>query len=186
MKKLTQAFMETQWRLLVAMFLAQLLFLSACATAQPRVDHAFGFDTRLESPGVEVLDYQYGTSNQTGTRAPDWVVKEGRVSGGTNINGPMLRGEYLRVKWREKQSGEVREETVDLRNRLPGNITDHRIHFVIRGTNLYVYAISPEKVPGLCPADTRDAARTGTPEDRIFRMYCDLKIIQIYPDQSKP
>ena len=178
--------METQWRLLVAMFLAQLLFLSACATAQPRVDHAFGFDARIESPGFEVLDYQYGNSSMHGVRPDDYQLKQGRVSQFTNINGSMPRGEFLRVKWRNKQNGEVYEKTADLRIRLPANIRDHRIHFVIRDTNLYVYAISPEKVPGLCPADTREASKTLAPEDNIFLMYCDLKIIQVHPDQSKP
>lgn len=186
MKNQPYTFRETRWGLLHMMLLTLLLSLAGCATAQQKIDHAFSFDAVHESPGIEVLDYQYGTSNQTGTRAPDWVVKEGRVSGGTGTRGPMPRGEFLRVKWREKQSGEVREEIADLRNRLPEKLTDHEIHFVIRGASLYVYSISPEKVPGLCPADTREAARTGSPEDRIFRMYCDLKIVQLYPDQSKP
>lgn len=100
----------------------------------------------------------------------------------------MLRGDFLYVKWRLKQTGEVYEDTVDLKSRLPADITDHRIHFVIRGPQLYVYLISPERLnPNPCPSQEalRKLAKTEAPGDRIFRMYCNLKITTLYPDQTK-
>lgn len=59
----------------------------------------------------------------------------------------MPRGDTLYVKWRIKASGAVHEDTVDLRKRMPSDITDHRIHFVVKGPQLYVYLISPQPNP---------------------------------------
>jgi len=81
----------------------------------------------------------------------------------------MLRGDFLYVKWRNKGTGQVYEDNVDLRQRLPANIVDHRIHFIIKGSKLYVYLISMKE------RRTSDVTPTG-PE-----MYDHLKNIRIYP-----
>jgi hypothetical protein len=143
-----------------------LVVLTACATGSKLTDHSFGFDMR-ESPDAMVLDYRYGESVMT--RAPTYALKEGTVPQVRSINGPIPRGDTLYVKWRIKSTGAVYEDTVDLRNRLPADITHHRIHFVIRGPQLYVYLISPEKRPVNWP--------TGP-----LRMYSDLKVVTIYPN----
>lgn len=85
----------------------------------------------------------------------------------------MLRGEFLYVKWRLKSTGQVYEDNVDLRQRLPDDIKDHRVHFIIHGAQLYIYLITPER-------RTKDEPAIG-PE-----MYRYRKTILIYPDQSKP
>ncbi len=142
------------------------------ATGETMVDHSFSFNTIKDSPDAEVLDYQYGSSRQFGTHANKEKVQLGQVFLQWNTTGVMPRGEFLYVKWRMKQSGEVYEDTVDLRARLPADMTDHRIHFVIKGSQLYVYVISPEKLPGSSPPGP-------------LRTYRDLKQLQIYPDPSK-
>lgn len=81
----------------------------------------------------------------------------------------MLVGDSLYVKWRIKATGEVLQETVDLRHRLPRDIEDHRIYFVVRERKLFVYLISPERLPPGSPPN----------ELRIFR---ERKVKVIYPD----
>jgi len=146
--------------------------LSACA-AQHIEFHSFGFDIRRSTPAVEVLNYRYGTSNSPGTRAPAWLVAEGKTFGVDGIGGSIPVGETLYVKWRIKDTWEVFEETVDLKSRLPSNIEDHKIYFDIKGSQLYVYLVSMN-VPR--PADS---PLTGP---RIFR---HLVIRTLYPDTLK-
>jgi hypothetical protein len=126
----------------------------------------------------------------------------------------MLLGDDLYVKWRIKSTGEIYEDTVDLRNRLPEDMHRQRIRFVVWGPQLYVYLISPKRKDG-CPDDYSDGAlacirqataRNGgaavgcaqknqqcritdpacpSAQDRILAMYCHLKFVQIYPSQSE-
>ena len=84
----------------------------------------------------------------------------------------MLVGDFLYVKWRIKDTGLVYEETVDLRQRLPRNIKDHTVYFDIKGAQLYVYLISPERRPPDMPPNGP-------------HMYDYRKIFTIYPDQPK-
>ena len=138
------------------------------------VRHHFSFDTITDSPDAGVLDYQYGSSGQFGTHANKGKVQSGGVFAAWNTAGVMPRGEFLYVKWRLRQSGEIHEDKVDLQSRLPADITNHRIHFMVKGPQLYIYLISPE-------TEKRPAASPLGP----LRMYGDLKQIQIYPDQAK-
>lgn len=158
------------WLYRLFVILAACMALAACATEPALVDHAFSFDATADSIGVEVLNYRYGNSKQPGAHPPEWALKDGMVRQGTNINGPMLRGDFLYVKWRIKRTGKEYEDTVDLRSRLPADIYDHRIHFVIKGPQLYVYLISPERNPPGWP--------TYDPPG-----YTHKKTYQIYPNQ---
>lgn len=179
---------------------------SACATNPKLTTHAFSFDALRDSPDAEILDYQYGDSNILAARASQHSLENGTVRQTANINGPFLRGDLLYVKWRIKTSGKMYEDTVDLRSRLPADVTNHRIYFVIKGEQLYVYLILPERkdgcppditVPGAiecirarvsmnsCPPDMQMARRTVAPANRVFVQYCSQKITTIYPDQPK-
>ena len=148
--------------------LVLLFTLSACSTTPQVVDHAFSFDATADSPDVEVLDYRYGDSQVPTARNPPQMLALGKSFQGTNIMGPMRRGDSLYVKWRIRSTGEVHEDTVDLRPRLPNDMTHHRIYFIIRGPQLYVYLISPERRP-------KDAAPIGP------AIYSYLKTLAIYP-----
>lgn len=113
-------------------------------------NHQFSFDTRQDSPDVEVLDYQYSNSRHAGVRPERERVAMGQTFWGEGISGSILRGDFLYVKWRVKKHGTLLpeylgtyEDRVDLRSRLPADITGLRIHFVIRGPQLYVYLIWP-------------------------------------------
>jgi len=150
--------------------LAAVCALAACAADTRIVNHSFGFDVRRDGQDAIVLDYRYGESKLP-VRAPEEAVKKGEVFYFSGVTGPMLRGDYLYVKWRNKNTDQVYEDTVDLRSRLPDDITDHRVYFMIRGAQLYVYLIPPEskrRLPG--------APSVGP------RMYSDLDTKKIYPD----
>ncbi len=151
-----------------------LVYLVACATNQNVVDHSFGFDMRKDAQDATVLDYQYGDSKLP-VRAPEWAVKEGKTFTFENIHGPMTKGSFLYVKWRSTATGHIYDSRVDLRDRLPADITGHTIYFMIQGTQLYVYLISPENVKR-----TPDMLPNGP------RAYLNRKIVTIYPDQQKP
>ncbi len=152
---------------------ALLSALAAFAQAPQVVDHAFGFDLWFDAPDSEVLDYRYGDSNLP-VRAPQAAVAQGAPLMSANVRGPMLRGDSLYVKWRDKKTAEVHEDTVDLRQRLPVNIVDHKIHFVVNGAQLYIYLIS------LIEPREPEAAADGP------RMYRSFKTITLYPEPRKP
>ena len=127
-----------------ALVLALLLALAACAGGPRLVDHAFGFDAVADSPGVQVLDYRYGQSRAPGSRMPQWVREDGGVAGGTHTRGPMPVGDSLHVRWRIRATGEVLQDTVDLRGRLPGDMAGHEIYFVVDERQLQVYLVGPQ------------------------------------------
>ena len=152
------------------MFIMQ-LGLIAHARGGEMVSHSFSFDAINDSPDAEVLDYQYGGGGMFGTYADKAFVQRGKVFPSWGTAGVMPRGEFLYVKWRLKASGQVYEEKVDLTTRLPADIKDCGIHFVIKGAQLYVYLIPP---PGVWPAGAMKAPAAAY-----------LKQHQIYPDQAK-
>lgn len=163
MKILNGAFIST------LVFLA--LTLSGCVS-QTMVNHSFEFNARDESPDIEVLNYQYGNSKQPTARVSQWILDTREPVGRTSIGGEMLRGDFLYVKWQIKDTGEVLEDTVDLRDRLPRDIKNCTIHFMVKGNQLYVYLVSPKpnKNPFAKPP---------------LKMYSHLQVDEIYPSQPK-
>lgn len=145
---------------------------AACATPPGVVVHEFGFDLLRDSPDAELLDYRYGSSKSPGARPDPGQYRPGYMPQQNGISGAMLRGDDLYVKWRDKLSGQVFEKTIDLRSRLPADIYDHRIVFVIggpRNSEVFVYLVSPERRPP-------DMAPNGP------RIYSYRKVTTIYPD----
>lgn len=154
--------------------IAALGAVTGCATNSNVVNHAFGFDTRKDAQDAVVLEYRYGDSKLP-VRSPISAASEGRTFAFENVHGPMLKGDFLYVKWRSTTTGQVHEDTIDLRSRLPADLTDHTVYFMIHGAQLYVYLISPENV-----APVPDISANGP------RAYRNRKITMIYPDPRKP
>ena len=134
--------------------LGLLFALAACATGPRLVSHAFNFDGRNDNwaEQVDLLAYSYGDQYRmvrNSVDAPRSPVFAGlsALPPGTGVNGPMPVGEFLYVKWRLKATGEVFEQRVDLRERLPRDMTDHELTFVIDGRQLYVYVVTPQVQP---------------------------------------
>ena len=153
-------------------WLASVLVLAALAACAARVvDHAFAINAVEESPGIEILDYRYGESKLPTASNPEELRKQGRSPQAASIQGPMRRGDFLYVKWRMKTTDQVYEDTVDLRKRLPANMEDDTVYFIVKGPQLYVYLITPQR---------RDP---DTPPNGPA-VYASRKTITIYPDQA--
>lgn len=153
------SFLRWLWLLIV------LAALFGCASGPELVEHGLSFDFVDDSPEAELLDYRYGTSFYG---ASD-VKTMGRASQGRIVYGPIRRGDDLYVKWRLKSTGEVFEKTVDLRSRLPKDIEGCRIYFMVKGSLLYVYLITPQR-------RARDETPNG-PGKWSFR-----HVLTLYPD----
>ncbi len=163
------------WRMVYAHFLTlvAIMWVATACAMQPRVvDHSFEFNASWDSPDVEVLDYRYGDSKLPGAAPPNWALESGRIRQQTGVSGPMLVGDFLYVKWRIKATGEIHQETINLRQQLSRNIENHKIYFVIKGDQIFVYLISPEHI------------EPGSPLNNL-RKYRDRKYTIIYPDQPK-
>lgn len=155
------------------LLMAALLSFAAAAADPDKVDHAFGFDMRRDKQhDVEVLDYRYGESAAALRASPADAVA-GKTFVFEGVRGPMPRGESLYVKWRIKSTGQVFEDTVDLRRRLPADLAGSRIHFLIRGPQLLVYLITPLRRPA-------DEPPNGP------HTYRSRKTVTLYPDPPNP
>ncbi|MYM22990.1 hypothetical protein GTP46_10070 [Duganella sp. FT135W] len=161
---------------LVLLVLAGLL--GACTTTPAKVDHRFSFDF---NPRIEVLDYQYGSH---GDHAESWELATGHISQGTGINGRIFVPEYLYVKWKVLPNGPVHEDRVDLKSRLPADITNQHVYFFIEGAQLNVYLISPESANPPFHAtseEIRSWLTSGHADDYVHGKYGNKKITKIYP-----
>lgn len=148
-----------------------LCLLVACATGPKVVEHGFSFDALRDSPDVRVLDYRYGQSKHLASRGKQPGDPDDRVRQAAGIYGAMFRPDILFVRWQIKSTGVVYEDLVELERRLPADLAKHEVRFVIRGPQLCVYLITPVPRP------------PGSAEGPL-RMYRDLAVHTIYPDQS--
>lgn len=144
MNRLKQTFIR--WLMLAGLFFV----LTGCASGQggKLVNHSFNFDGWYDGwqPTVQLLEYSYGDKDASVRRK----APEGDYLGyQSNVTGPMQVGESLYVRWRLKATGEVVDQRVDLRERLPSDMTGHSLTFVIDGRQLYVFVVTPqEQKPG--------------------------------------
>jgi len=121
---------------------------SAHDIGQRQVFHSFNFhgwkDGWYSGPQsiVQLQEYSYGDQYR--------MVRD-KVKAGdeflpptTSVSGPMPIGEFLYVRWRLKDSGEMIENRVDLRDRLPWDMRNKEVTFVIDGKQLYVYLVTDQ------------------------------------------
>ena len=111
------------------------LVLTACAgVGGPKmVNHAFNFDGWNDGWAIHG---RVCWNTPTATSTPRCVARpktDTAQASRSGVNGAMPVGEFLYVKWRLKATGEVVEERVDLQDRLPRDMTDHELTFVIDG-----------------------------------------------------
>jgi hypothetical protein len=106
-------------------------------------NHAFDFGSAgiPDSPGIEILNFQYGDSKVTGTYVEDAWLATGHVGQGGGVSGNMPVGDFLYVKWRVLATGKVYEDRVDLKGRLPSNMDHKIIHFAVKEQQLNIYLI---------------------------------------------
>ncbi len=131
-------------RLWVAALSVALLLLTGCASGPRLVVHAFSFDGWFDGweKQVDLLEYSYGDQyRMVKDKVP---LDRTRLRPQAGVNGAMPVGEFLYVKWRIQGTGEVVEERVDLRDKLPRDMSGHQLTFVMDGKQLYVYLVTRE------------------------------------------
>jgi hypothetical protein len=125
---------------------------------------------RRDDQNAVVLDYRYGTSSHWIGHTQD-EFKDGRVFWWESSGAQFSRSpEFLYVKWRNLTTKEVFQENVDLRNRLPSDLSNKVVSFLIKKDRLYVYVISWDPRPPNTPPN-------GPKE------YWGKAVVSIYPDQ---
>lgn len=146
------------------------------------VTHGFEFNAKWDSPDIEVLDYEYST------RKPSKEAYAGTGGNGiaqqTGISGGFPRGDFVYMKWRVRSTGEVFEDRVDLRSRIPGSIKDKKIYCVIDGGQLYILLIPFDYYTQRVTTEelNRAKAEATTPIKRVLKKKILHHVQQIYPD----
>ncbi len=147
--------------------------------------HTFSFDARGDSPDIDILDFHYGGNDHPSVRGcprhPD-QCKPPFYS--TVAHANMEVADQLYVKWQIRTSGEIYEDVVNLRDRLPSDMTGQRIHFIVNLDRLHVYLIGANKVvPDPCPPIGRRAelSMSSNSYEKIFSQFCYLPITNLYP-----
>ena len=141
MKTIHRVF-QRLWRRWLALGL--LVLLTACATGPKLVSHSFNYNGFYDkwADKVDLLAYSYGDQYQ---KVRDKAAQGETLGAQGIVNGPIPVGEFLYVKWRIKATGEAIEQRVDLRDRLPHDMTDHELTFLMDGRQLYVYVVTPRR-----------------------------------------
>lgn len=131
----------THWLLTIGL----ISLLAACASS-PRlvVEHGFNFDGWADhwADQVDLLEYSYGDTAQRKARPGQRTLGYGG-----SVYGVIPQGDFLYIKWRLKDGGEVLEDRVDLRDLLPRDMSQHRLTFVIDGRQLILYLVTPREKP---------------------------------------
>ncbi|MBP7485337.1 MAG: hypothetical protein KBF98_09760 [Rhodoferax sp.] len=161
------------------------LVLVACATTGGSAFHSFTFDALRDSKDVEVLQYRYGDDGGFNTRSTQTEIQTSKVTLGTHVAGTMVVGKDLYVKWRIKSTGQVVEDSVDLKSRLPFSIANHELRFIIEGTQLYVYLISHQPVRPYFSKDeyAKSVAFANTPRAKSLASWGLHRVTMIYPEK---
>ncbi|HEY9097073.1 MAG TPA: hypothetical protein VIN35_15105 [Hydrogenophaga sp.] len=138
----------TRWLAAVVLGMA----LAACATGPKLVNHSFSFSGLNDGwmNSVALLAYAYGDQyyrvrNDIDKPRSGVFAGKDRLPPGDGVSGPMPVGDFLYVKWRFLETGEILESKVDLKGRLPADMTDHELTFVIDGRQLHVFVVTPER-----------------------------------------
>ncbi|MFZ6864805.1 hypothetical protein ACO0K7_19455 [Undibacterium sp. Ji67W] len=158
---------------LSSILLATLIFsLFGCVSGTRIISHSFGFDFLKDSPDSELLDYRYGTSRVTGTFLSVYGRETGRIEQRNYVGGSIVVGDFLYVKWRNKKTGEIYEDTADLKDKLPHDMEHKIVTFLIKESQLYVYVV------------TQELHSKGEP-DNGPDVYKHFKVVTIYPKTKK-
>lgn len=136
--------MRFNWLVRIVSWLLIIVALAACVSRPRLVYHTFGFDVLADSPHAELLDYRYGTLMQPVIKPPDWMLRSGGMRQQGGFSGEMIVADTLYAKWKIRTTGEVVEDTVNLKGKLPHDVAWHQIYFVIEARQLQVYLVSRE------------------------------------------
>ena len=118
-------------RFLGLLLLFLFCILTACAMGGPRVYKIkLSFDFFYDSPGMEVLDFQFGDSGLPKTETSEFRREKGLAVQKETSFLYMPKPEFVYVKWLNMQTGEVFEERAELKEHLPDGLDDYEITFL--------------------------------------------------------
>ena len=133
-----------------------------------KVLYSVEFDTRFGEQNSTVLDYRYMRDSQVLMAPFPAELNGGKGMFASGQAQWMLHGTSLYVKWRDDATGTVHENTVDLHERLPQDMSRKAIHFTVKGAQLSVYVIFSSEPSDVPPAEQPFFAK-------------DVKSLKIYP-----
>ena len=163
------------------------LTLTACSAVSNIVDnrtlHSINFDPYKDSIGIELLYYQYGSANEFGLRTTSGQVASGKPVPGIGMTGELPVGADFYAKWRVVSTGQIIEDTVNLKSRLPFYMHKQEIRPIIEGSQLYIYLISYDTVRPYFTSDEifKIDSYASNIRQRAIAQYARSKVIQIYP-----
>lgn len=155
--------------------------LAACGEEKRFAFHGLSYNQAVDMPQVDILDCIYGDGLGAHTQQEVDAGKARRGECG-NMSGDMPIGDFLYVKWRDKATGTVYEDKVDLRKRLPSSkeMYGTDISFLIDENQLYIYLI-----PHTEWGTTLNHLPPGKPPNGPdSTKHLDVKTL--YPDNSPP
>ena len=109
--------------------------------------YVLAFDAAADSPDAEVLFFNTSDSRRLVAASLEQDLKRGVPQQSIRLGGERPVPDYLFVMWRVKSTGRIYQDTDDLRHRLPRDLNDHVIYFIVNGPQLYVYLVSPKAAP---------------------------------------
>lgn len=155
--------------------------ITACSEEKRFAFHGVDYYQAVDMPQVDILDCLYGDGLGAHTRQE---VESGKARRGENCGtaGNMPIGDFLYVKWRDKATGRVYEDRVDLRQRLPSpkEMHDTTVTFLIDENQLYVYL-----VPRYDTETKLNYLPPGKPPNGPDR-YSFLDVKTLYPENAPP
>jgi len=158
--------------LLVLILLIGLMPDAEAAYRKREVFHGTGYEI-MDHTKTELLDCKYGEANVG--------LGPGRCFNG---GGRMPLPDFLYVKWRDRTTGKVYEERVDLKRRLPPprKVEMGDIRWLIEDNQLYVHLIpysgnDPHNIINRRPPDKPPNGPAGTEH---------LDVKTLYPDNAPP
>ncbi len=146
------------------------------------VNHGFEFDVRKDSPGIDILDYEYSTRKPS--KEAYLGIGGSSIAQWNGIYGGFPVGDFIYMKWRIRSTGEIFEDRVNLRGRLPSDMTDQQIYCVIDAEILYIFIISSETRKKISKDELDKYEKISyKPIERMLNKTLTFKNIrQIYPD----
>ncbi len=144
---------------------------------------------RWDRPTTTVIDYQYSANGKVFVQWDRALLAAGRYSGGGGRTGWYPIPDKLYVKWKLDATNEVFEETVDLRSRLPFQMEEKQLYFLVWDKELHVYFSTGPYRPvnnhckPLAYYKENGPPVTRTADEAMSLRYCSYPVKKIYPQE---
>lgn len=110
---------------IIRAFLLTLLVVVVSACATKSVRHDFYYN-EADNPDIFLIDWEYSIVRQRPDRLEYRLKKEQSV-GGISWIGLRPVGDYIRLRWKVKSTGEIKEQVVSLKGVLPFNMAGAQV-----------------------------------------------------------